>query len=273
MLQILVIVLLVIWHWHSPTPAGLMSLSFFFSGTHLHARSVDMWSCVTVSVASCLAQVATLSASFCEWVPHDVEQINSLQVSMSICVGPPDHNELFALDAISSWGMFSKMTFSVFVSRVEFMADCFISAAFGCFSSSFFMSAVMLCSPSMSRAVYCCDRKSPGSMCAKLHTVAASNNRDHVPQSLHYCLFVPCIYIVVLRTHPAHGESHIQRNATGEVVTTSPHFYIEPHWSHVLCVKAEPSTTFTSWSEHHFVAIGKARADVRKASHCGSNQQ
>jgi len=25
-------------------------------------------------------------------------------------------------------------------------------------------------------------------------------------------------------------------------------------------VKAEPGTTFTSWSQHHFVAIGKARA-------------
>jgi len=30
-------------------------------------------------------------------------------------------------------------------------------------------------------------------------------------------LFAPRIYIVVLRAHPVHGESHIQRNATGEV--------------------------------------------------------
>jgi len=30
--------------------------------------------------------------------------------------------------------------------------------------------------------------------CAKLHTVAASNNRDHAPQSLYYCLFAPRIY-------------------------------------------------------------------------------
>jgi len=29
-----------------------------------------------------------------------------------------------------------------------------------------------------------CDRKSLGSMCAKLHTIAASNNRDHVLRSL-----------------------------------------------------------------------------------------
>jgi len=32
------------------------------------------------------------------------------------------------------------------------------------------------------------------SMCAKLHTVAASNNRDHPTRSLYYCLFAPHIY-------------------------------------------------------------------------------
>ena len=51
-----------------------------------------------------------------------------------------------------------------------------------------------------------------------------------------------------------------QGNASGVVATTSPPFYNEPHRSHVLCVKPEPSTTFTSWSQHHFVAIWKARA-------------
>jgi len=28
-------------------------------------------------------------------------------------------------------------------------------------------------------------------MCAKFHTVAASNNRDHATRSLYYCLFAP----------------------------------------------------------------------------------
>jgi len=36
--------------------------------------------------------------------------------------------------------------------------------------------------------------ESPNGKCAKLHTVAASNNRHHAPQSLYYCLFVPHIY-------------------------------------------------------------------------------
>jgi len=44
---------------------------------------------------------------------------------------------------------------------------------------------------------------------------------------------------VILHAHPVRGESHIQRYATGEVATTSPPFYNEPHQSHILCVMAE----------------------------------
>ena len=74
----------------------------------------------------------------------------------------------------------------------------------------------------------------------------------------------------MLDAHPIHGESHNQRNATGEVATTSPPFYNEPHRSHVLCVKADPGTIFTSWSQHHFIAIGNPERHVCKASHRGS---
>jgi len=94
----------------------------------------------------------------------------------------------------------------------------------------------------------------PSGMCAKLRTVAAINNSDHAPQSLYYCLFAPRLCGVVLRAHPVRGESHIQGNANGEVATTSPRFYNEPHPSHVLFVEAASGTTFTSWSQHHFVA-------------------
>jgi len=59
----------------------------------------------------------------------------------------------------------------------------------------------------------------PSGKCAKLRTVAASNNGDHPTRSLYYCLFAPRIYIFVLRAHPVRGESHNQRNATGEVAT------------------------------------------------------
>jgi len=59
--------------------------------------------------------------------------------------------------------------------------------------------------------------ESPNGMCANLRTVAASNNRVHMPQSLYYCLFMAHKYIVVLRAHPVRGESHNQRNANGEV--------------------------------------------------------
>ena len=51
-----------------------------------------------------------------------------------------------------------------------------------------------------------------------------------------YCLFVPhtvCMG-VVLCAHPVCGEPHIQHYAKREVATTSPHFYNELHWSHIL---------------------------------------
>jgi len=104
--------------------------------------------------------------------------------------------------------------------------------------------------------------ESPSGMCAKLRTVAASNNRDHArnlslrtlvvtfnrshvnisratpAQSLllllargqyqqsypgAISLTVACARYtydgVILHAHPVHGESHNQRNTTGEVAT------------------------------------------------------
>jgi len=65
---------------------------------------------------------------------------------------------------------------------------------------------------------------------------------------------------VILRAHPVHWESHIQRNASREVTTISPPFYNELHRSHVLFVKSAPGMIFTSWSQHHFCCDSKARA-------------
>jgi len=90
--------------------------------------------------------------------------------------------------------------------------------------------------------------ESPSGMCAKLHTVAASNNRVHMAWSLYYCLFAPHIYGVVLRAHSIGGETRIQHNASGMVATTSTPCYNEPQRSLVLFVKAAYCTTFTSWS-------------------------
>jgi len=65
---------------------------------------------------------------------------------------------------------------------------------------------------------------------------------------------------VVLRAHPVHWESHIQRNASREVTTISPPFYNGLHRSHVLFVKSAPGMIFTSWSQNHFCCDSKARA-------------
>ena len=88
--------------------------------------------------------------------------------------------------------------------------------------------------------------ETPSGMCAKLHIVAASNNRDHTPRSLsssplastincllvsqalleathqdHSIIACSCyIYIgFVICAQPIHGESHIQCN--GDVATPS----------------------------------------------------
>jgi len=60
----------------------------------------------------------------------------------------------------------------------------------------------------------------PSSKCAKLHTVAASNKITRGDHSLITC---SChIYIGVhLHAHPVRGESHIQRNANGEVAVVA----------------------------------------------------
>jgi len=68
-------------------------------------------------------------------------------------------------------------------------------------------------------------------------------------------------------------KPHFQSNANREVATTSPRFCNEPHLLHGLFVKVAPGTTFTSWSKYHFVQIGKADQQLRKASHCGTKQQ
>jgi len=47
-----------------------------------------------------------------------------------------------------------------------------------------------------------------------------SIGRASTPRSLFYCLFAPHIYNgVIVHAHPVRGESHNQRNTTGEVAT------------------------------------------------------
>jgi len=97
--------------------------------------------------------------------------------------------------------------------------------------------------------------ESPSGLRAKLNTVQASN-RDHAPWSLYYCLFAPHIYCCSLRTSRITQSTQRQRRGCNN----APPLYNEPHRSHILFVKVSHSTTFTSWCQHHFVAIGKARA-------------
>jgi len=122
-------------------------------------------------------------------------------------------------------------------------------------------------------AKYCCDRKSRAA-CAQSFTLW---QQATIEIMLTICLTIACSRYIysdfILHAHYVRGESHNQRNTTGEIATTSPPFYNEPHRPHVLCVEAAHGTTSTSWSQHHFVALGNPERHVHKASHRGSKQQ
>ena len=68
--------------------------------------------------------------------------------------------------------------------------------------------------------------ESPSGMCAKLCTVAASNNRDQT-RNHSSIAYLHHIYMgVVLRTRSICGELHIHRNANREVAKT----VLQPVW-------------------------------------------
>jgi len=83
-------------------------------------------------------------------------------------------------------------------------------------------------------------------------TLVIMFNRSHVnigractPRSLYYCLFAPHTCIFVLRAHPVRGESHNQRNTTGEVATMSV-FQSENRTAHYC-----PTTRLPSFGKTH----------------------
>ena len=73
--------------------------------------------------------------------------------------------------------------------------------------------------------VYCCDRKSRAAYAQSFapwqQATIEITRRDH-----YNCLFAPHTYIFVLRAHPVRGETHNQRNTTGEVATVWANTYL-----------------------------------------------
>ena len=139
----------------------------------------------------------------------------------------------------------------------------------------------------------------PSGICAKFLTVATSNNRDHPTRSLLLSplastincspgsqallevtyqdhsiqitlLFVRSTqYIFALGAHPIRGESHNQRNATGEVATVISHKYNSNSLAAVLHtnksnVAANCKKVVHPWS----IALGKMKdiKEIRKVS-------
>jgi len=121
----------------------------------------------------------------------------------------------------------------------------------------------------------CCDRKSRAACAQSFAPWQQATIQSMCRNLSYYCLLAPPIHIFVFRPHPVRGDWWITQSTQHHrrgCNNISP-FYNEPHRSHVLCVKAELGTSFTSWLQHHFVAIGNPERPVRKASHHGSKQQ
>jgi len=119
---------------------------------------------------------------------------------------------------------------------------------------------------------YCYNQKARGAS-SQNFTLAANNNRDQLTRSVYNCLFTSHIYgCCSLHTSCSWQITH-SAQCQPRGCNNIPSFFNEPHQSHSLFVKAAPGTTVTSWSQHHFVVIRKPKRQVRKASHCGSNQQ
>ena len=135
----------------------------------------------------------------------------------------------------------------------------------------------------------------PSGICAKLRTVAASNNRVHMPWSLstyashhfqsltslvspeitrsdhYYYLFAPhiCImYGVVFHAHPVRGESHNQRNTTGEVATLRNH--ITSNIFDVVRIITSKQQIFSVWSSPDLAKIGFSPDPVLIRAHLWS---
>jgi len=77
------------------------------------------------------------------------------------------------------------------------------------------------------------------------------------------------MYGVILHAHPVRGESHNQRNTTGEVATRPPLLPIVGYsaWFAIGLLSLLCDYLIS------IVAIGNPERHERKASHCGSKQQ
>ena len=73
----------------------------------------------------------------------------------------------------------------------------------------------------------------PSGMSAKLRTVAASNNRVHMPWSLYYCLFAPHICMVLFFTHIPFVVNHTFNSTPPERLQQLPSFAALPLKLHV----------------------------------------
>ena len=76
----------------------------------------------------------------------------------------------------------------------------------------------------------------------------------------------PHIYVVFFFAHIPFVVNHTFNARPMERLQQHPLIFATNRIDRTFCVKVSHSTTFTSWSQRHFVAIGKTEQQVGKAS-------
>ena len=107
-------------------------------------------------------------------------------------------------------------------------------------------------------------------MCARLHTVAASNNRDHALKSLYYCLLAPLLFFA----HIPFVVNHTFNATPPERLQQHPLLFTTNRTDHMFFVWRLNSVR-PSHPGHSTILLRSEKPEqhVRKASHCGSKQQ
>ena len=98
----------------------------------------------------------------------------------------------------------------------------------------------------------------PSGICAKLRTVAASNNRVHMPWSLYYCLFAPHICMVLFFTHIPLAVNHTIKATPPERLQQYHTIFLQETW-----LAKQTLDKLTDISDIHF-ACGTAEVDYTK---------
>jgi len=120
--------------------------------------------------------------------------------------------------------------------------------------------------------VVCCDRKSRAAYEQSFALWQQATIEIMRRNLSYYCLLALHIYMVLFFTHIPFVVNQTINATPPERLQQHPLLFTTNRTDRTFFVW-RLNSTFTSWSQHHFVAIGNPERHVRRASHRGSKQQ